>query len=387
MNILIYMDTPTIGGVRTVTEILSQEFGRRGHSVFILMLKRIYGDNRDIMSSGESVYFPAEDLLNINNQEYFSQFVSNNNIDIIVNQTGLCYESVLFFNKMNELGIPTISVLHSNPYFEYQWLFKDAITLRDNSIIEKFKLIARLLLFLRTKKNKKKSLDNLFELIRSGGSHVCVLSPSYINCVKELNPQIAHITAIANPNTYTSTHQRHKEKIVLFVGRLDNRSKKIQYLLSIWKNTIPKSNDWKLIIVGDGQDKKAIEDRIAKIQNVELHGYQDPTPYYERASILCMTSIFEGFPMVVTEAMQHGCVPLAYDSFPAIYDIIDSGKDGIIVPAFKSSEYKRCLLKLMNDDKYLSKLSEAAKNNVNRFNRDKIVIQWENLFKRLISTP
>ena len=111
-----------------------------------------------------------------------------------------------------------------------------------------------------------------------------------------------------------------KENTVLFVGRIDNRSKKIFTLLDIWENI--DIDDWKLVIVGDGPDKKEVEKKANKIKNIEMVGFKVPDEYYKKASIFCMTSIFEGFPMSLTEAMQNGCVPIIFGSFPAAYDII-----------------------------------------------------------------
>lgn len=45
-----------------------------------------------------------------------------------------------------------------------------------------------------------------------------------------------------------------------------------------------------------------------------------------------MTSIWEGLPMTLIEAMHYGCVPIAFDSFAALYDLIDNGNNGFIIP-------------------------------------------------------
>ena len=92
-----------------------------------------------------------------------------------------------------------------------------------------------------------------------------------------------------------------------------------------------------------------------------------------------MTSLFEGFPMTITEAMQHGCVPIAYDSFPAIHDIIKNGYDGIIVKAFNRKSYIKSLIGLIKEPDKLKSMSDNAIQNIQRFNRDIIIDQWESL--------
>lgn len=62
------------------------------------------------------------------------------------------------------------------------------------------------------------------------------------------------------------------------------------------------------------------------MERVVFTGWQDPESFYRDASILCLTSDFEGWGMVLTEAMTFGAVPVAFNSYAAITDIIDDGK-------------------------------------------------------------
>lgn len=72
---------------------------------------------------------------------------------------------------------------------------------------------------------------------------------------------------------------------MLFVGRLDNRSKKLFTLIDIWYRLCKLYPQWKLIIVGDGPDKDVLINKAKDISNIEFKGYQDPREYYEKASI------------------------------------------------------------------------------------------------------
>lgn len=60
----------------------------------------------------------------------------------------------------------------------------------------------------------------------------------------------------------------------------------------------------------------------------------DVAKYYEESEILVMTSIFEGFGLVLTEAMSRGCIPIAFDSFKSVHDIVDSGRNGMLIKPF-----------------------------------------------------
>lgn len=377
MNILFYMDSSEYGGVRTVTELLGKELSRRDHCVYILIGVRKYYDSKDFIGGYKCIYLPDKNLCSKSNISAYCKFLKENKIDIVINQDGL-YERTLLIDKAKQIGIPVISVIHNNPMLEYNYLLKDAICLRNNTNIEKLKRIARILLYPRTKKRFKNYIKSNINRIEQGGSTVCVLSESYIKSVLKLNGRIKRIEAIPNPLVYSETEikEEKKENIVLFVGRLDNRSKKIQYLFDIWKKIYSAAQGWKLVVIGTGPDEDSLREQARLLHNIEMVGYTNPKPFYEKASILCMTSMFEGFPMVLTEAMQHGCIPIAFNSFPALSDIINDGHDGIIVKPFNKKEYAKKLLLLMQDKNKRTELSENAYQSVKRFELCTIVDKW-----------
>ncbi|MEI3567565.1 MAG: glycosyltransferase [Akkermansia muciniphila] len=70
-----------------------------------------------------------------------------------------------------------------------------------------------------------------------------------------------------------------------------------------------------------------------RLKHVSFEGFQNPAPYYEQASLLFLTSEYEGFGLVIVEGMSFGVSPIVYGSFTAAYDLVDHGKDGCILPA------------------------------------------------------
>lgn len=71
------------------------------------------------------------------------------------------------------------------------------------------------------------------------------------------------------------------------------------------------------------------------LKNISFEGFQEPEPYYARSSLFCLTSTFEGFGLVLAEAMQHGCVPLAFDSYPGSQRHYPARKNGGTDPAIQ----------------------------------------------------
>lgn len=178
-----------------------------------------------------------------------------------------------------------------------------------------------------------------------------------------------------------------KEKTVLIVANMNEHAKRISALLHIWKkvNLQYKDHEWKLVLVGSGPDLDYYR-RLAKrlkLKNCYFDGKQDPQPYYRKSSILLMASAFEGFGMVILEAQQMGCVPVVYESYQSVYDLITDGRDGLLIPNKKQNEYVKGLIALMKDQKSRNTIALNCINMENRFAPDVIYSLWKNLFDTL----
>ena len=383
MNIVFAYPTglnPQKGGVERITDIIAEILLKRGYTIFYLNWKREQ-DNYEYPVP--VIDLPSSNLEDPNNLEVYNRFLKENRIDVIINQHGL-YEGTYFLSQVKVQNVKIISVLHSDPFGYYNHLFADLMTLRDSSIKEKVKRVARFFLYRKVKKIIHRSLVNHYTFIQEHPQYVCLLSESYKERLEEYcDLPDNYFISIPNPNTYENIEIiPHKEPILLFVGRLDNRSKKLFTLIDIWYRLCKLYPQWKLIIVGDGPDKDVLINKAKDISNIEFKGYQDPREYYEKASIFCMTSIFEGFPMCLTEAMQFGCVPIAFDSFSAVYDIIKPGETGELVKSFDKKEYVGKLIHLIDDETYRKKLSKNAFQYVKRYDIANILPKWIELIEK-----
>ena len=146
------------------------------------------------------------------------------------------------------------------------------------------------------------------------------------------------LTAMLNPMLPTQEPAKTpKEKIVLYAGRFQRCHKRIDRLLKIWKRIEQQNPEWRLVIVGDGEERGDLEKqaRRLKLQRIEFAGYQyDVTPFYRRATFVCLTSNFEGLPMCLMEGQQYGAIPVSFDSYSGIREITCDGECGIMVPAY-----------------------------------------------------
>ena len=205
----------------------------------------------------------------------------------------------------------------------------------------------------------------------------------------EFITRIAHIqdpskfAVIHNANTYLPTELApayDKERIVLYVGRLV-KGKGIEHIPTIWRQVSAQHPDWRLVVLGDGPYRATLEK--AQLANCDILGTQEPKPYYERAAISILTSNAEGWSMVLTEAMQYGVVPVAFDSFLATGVVLDEGRAGVLVPPFDLNLFAQEVSSLIADSDRRTAMAEHARRYVQAFDIDPIIADWERLFERL----
>jgi len=207
--------------------------------------------------------------------------------------------------------------------------------------------------------------------------------------VSAKDPKLA---SIYNPTVYANLISNQeldeKEKIVLFVGRLSEKHKKITRILNVWKliEKDKRFNEWKLIVVGDGEDRLLYENIIQEnvLQRVYMEGYKNPTPYYRKASIFLMTSAYEGFGMTLVESQQQGVACVVMDTFDSLHDIIENGKNGIITPDGDIDAFREGLVTLMLNEEYRRKLVCCGLQSCQRFAVSKIVDDWMNLYSQVL---
>ena len=190
-----------------------------------------------------------------------------------------------------------------------------------------------------------------FSILAKNGATIVLLSEAFKDDFKKaVRVTDENIISIANPFIIEkSAVLTPKEKILLYVGRLSEKQKRVSSLLKIWGFLQNKISDYSLEIVGDGPSKTEYI-RYAKenhLERVTFRGFATPTEYYRKSPVCLMTSNYEGFSMVLVEAMSYGAVPFAFDSYPSLGDIIDDGINGYKVTPFDEHEYADKILSFL----------------------------------------
>lgn len=377
---------PHIGGVQRVTDVLAKEFERRGHNVIFICTESQNRDDVYPYYSAKQIYLDS----NKNEEEFIADYckiLHTNDIDVVISQEAQKESLLLLANT--PICVKRISVVHINPYaiIGNERRIKRAIRSRRlvtnlaKYLVMFFPHIARQ--YYRFKENK------FYRRILGVSDKLVFLSPSFVELLKENIPDISSrkLAAIGNPNTFVPKHEvGTKENLIICVARLSEVQKNVRDFILVWQQLYKDNPKWKAIIVGDGPDRGMLESFAKKkgVRNLSFVGrVENVGNYYQRAKFVCMTSIYEGWGMVLTEGMSYGCVPCVYGSYGAAFDIVDDGVNGIISTPFRPKEMADRIQTLINDESRLAQMSSSAIEKVKDFNADKVADKWDALFGSL----
>lgn len=220
-----------------------------------------------------------------------------------------------------------------------------------------------------------------------------VLCDEYIEIIRrglQLG-QDHHIIAIENPEYRRQNINYKKENIVLYSGRLEQMSKQLDKLLRIWKSIQDLVPEWKLIISGDGQDRDFLhsEAKRLELERCEFIGLQtDMQAWYDRSSIVCLTSKTEGWPLCMTEAQASGCICIAFGCTAGVANILSPSEDGtcgFLVTPNDEKEYADTLLSIIRmPDEETQKIRYNSVQKRLRFTPEIIAEKWRLLFDSLL---
>lgn len=388
-HILLYNSNeplPQQGGMERVTDLLAKALLNVGYEV-TLLCKYPNRLDKTYNAPTEILYLPE----NKDNRRFLETLVIRYNIYCIIDQTegGIIGRFGIFrYRKDFKSKVKLIAVQHSSARAildNYKLAFaKDFMQTRWGILKQLFYDNV----FLKLKYYHSVYLTKrLYGDLNTNYDRIVTLSLSFIEdfCFYYSKADRIKLFAIPNFNTFELCKKTTGQKRVLFVGRLRNCVKGVDKLLRIWNMVESLFPDWQLDIVGDGEDRGVLETQASELglKHVVFHGFKNPASFYQRSRIFCMTSIYEGFGMVLTEAMQHGVVPMAFNSYGSVTDIIDDNVSGFLVKPFDEKEYVDKLIDLMSDEEKCTKMSRAAMAKSAMFSKDIIVEKWCNLIENI----
>lgn len=349
------------GGTERVCTIIANHLASLNYKITILNLNQ-----------GESPFFTLNKK--ISNHKLFDtsargllrfpfiiyklrRFIKENNIEIIVNVDSIL--SLYTIPALKNLNIKNICWEH----FNYN------VTLG-----KKIRLLSRIL--------------------ASKYSDKVVVLTNRDKATWEKKTKSNNIIKISNPITISSIEEiesiHNKEKIIIAIGRLTHQ-KGFDLLLQSWSKITEKHPDWKLNIIGGGEEEFNLK-KIIKLENIENSVFIIPPQkniqeYYEKASFFVLSSRFEGFGLVILEAQSNGLPVIAFNCEAGPDEIIIDNKTGWLCDNLNTLELSEKISRAIelfesNKDEYLIFSKKSIINSKN-FSIENIIPYWIQLFEEI----
>lgn len=382
MKILFLLRSLDIGGLEVVTAMLANKFVSEGHHVSVFAFEKRSGKVMPRFGKGIEITIAGEYRKTKKNINLLRKLLIKNKIDVVVNQWGLPLIPIKTLCAAKKwLPVKVISVYHNDPQQNGRIQGVETQIQKTNNPLKKTLLIMKKMLY-------RVITGYAMRYIYRESDVFEVLSPSFVShfqqftCLKNTPKLVVQTNPITIDIDGFEYKVEEKRKEILFVGRIDYTQKRVFRVIKTWAQLETFFPDWQLTIVGDGEERANIEHMVSdlELKHVKFEGFQPPRAYYERASILMLTSEFEGFPLVLAECMSFGVVPVVYGSYSAVYDIVADGVDGLIIPKtdkkFNAAIMAGRIRNIMDDKNKMNAMALAAIEKSKIYSIDKIYDQW-----------
>lgn len=200
-------------------------------------------------------------------------------------------------------------------------------------------------------------------------------------------PDLPNLAVIPNARTYEMTSKSSLDaKRVVAIGRYTHQ-KGLERLIMAWSMIAPSIPGWRLDLIGEGDEEKDLQKLIDAVGSgsIWLYGTTNDIPTeLMNSSLLVLPSRYEGFGMVLVEAMSYGVPPIAFSCKCGPSDIIKDGEDGILVKEGDIVELSKAILMLINNAEMRKQMGSRAFESSKKYSEDVIMSKWKALFEELL---
>ena len=352
-----------IGGIERVMQQLINYFEQKYEIVLVSYV--VQGKAYELPDSVEHFYLENQEDCAYSIGYRVSKLAIFLETDLYIGNANLAIEFLEIYEYLQKSNIKTIMMNHTSwiyPY-KYEGFLCKEVEYR-NQIIDKPNVVC--------------FLTNIFsELAENTFNRTIVTMP--------------------NPNTYTNYNEEidKREETIIAVARFEDPIKRLDKIFRIYKKLSTLNSSVKLCIVGNidwnvqyeynGKTlKKMVEELEIPMERVEYVGETTKIEqYYKRAKALMLTSETEGFARILTEAGNYG-VPVVSYYYSGIEDVIEDGKNGFLVE--DEDMFVNKLNILLKDEKIYHYMKTNTQKFAERFEKNKIMKRWEELFAILLTS-
>lgn len=292
------------------------------------------------------VYYPKE------LQDKFIGFINSNKYDIVIGNSG--YYSLILGIIGERLNAKTVGWQHNacgvylkTPH-KYNW--------KEDELFKKY--ISKLDRYVVLTDNDKKIIEKSFDVV----------------CKR-----------IYNPRSFKSAEKSQcEENNIITVGRLEVQQKGIDLLIQAFNKIYMKHRDWKLYVVGEGCDKDKVTKLINKLNMKSAVIIENFTnnikDYYLKSSIFVSSSRWEGFGLVILEAMECGIPVISFENSGPKEIINKNNYNGVLVPCGDIDKLADAMERLIINKEERKKIAINSIKRAKDFDIDIIANQWKKMF-------
>ena len=199
-----------------------------------------------------------------------------------------------------------------------------------------------------------------------------------------------NVEVIPNPVSYLCNDPSPlTDRCIAYAGRFDP-IKNCRSMVNAFRIVAQRHPDWILKLYGEGNEYQSLKNQISELgleNNVLLMGFtKDIMNAYRQSSISLLSSLSEGFALVIVEAMECGVPVVSYQCPYGPKDLISEGKDGFLVPVGDEQMMSDRICTLIEDEQLRRRMGVAAKDKAKQYHLDIIIDRWMQLFNDLVKT-
>ncbi len=387
-NIAFLVNQLPDGGVEKVTISLISPLSKLGHKVFIFVHRLFEDDIAEKNLPAHYIMLPHPAWDN-RNAETVEKGIKDNGIELFISP--IFVPDFIFELRKNHL-CKVAFVLHSQPFYEkieMRWYVKNQkglprIKWLKNNLISIYRYHTGYY-----ERRIAQRYRHIYDNTDAFGTLFDEYSQNIASAIGVKNIEASKFCTLQNPVKSIDFLQVNspREKRILYVGRLSRRDKRVDKLLMAWKIVYKEFPEWRVSIIGDGEDRENLINIVAKydLPRVEFLGYKSNVEeFYSTSEILCLSSDFEGFGLVLAEAQMCGCAPIAFDCCAGVREILSPNWEvGICVPNGDIKAYANGLARLMSDETLRRKIQGNAPESAKRFSVEESAKMYDTMINRL----
>lgn len=339
------------------------------YNVEIVSVYRLYDNPAFWVDERVIIRYLLEDLKP--NKEELEQAIREKNLLLIAKEAWKSFK-VLYYRKAKI--IQEIKETDADIIISTRFLY--------NAILGKYK--KQNVVTIAQEHNHHKNNDDYIEKIVNSIKNIDFFMPVSQELTDFYATKVSNSKCVYIPHSLEYIPERCselKEKNIISVGRL-SKEKGFQDLIKVFAIFSKGHEDWKLNIVGDGEERRTIEELIAEYgleEKVILHGYQRKeyiNSLLEKSSIYTMTSLEEAFGIVLIEAQSFGIPCIAFDSARGALEIIKDKENGFLIPNRDLKMMAEKIDVLAQDYELRRRLGEKARANSLQYSVEEIKNKW-----------